>query len=191
MPKPASTGRFLRQLGSGHIYAWTPTLAKRKDMQEIDPESAQVRINAMKTTIAARLSNIKDPERLAAMQARVETVTRLSRELAKLEGDLEAVECMEKKDAEKAILGEKPTLKPGDIDTSKKGAVDPAVQEEDRKSRILAEDKEYQSILAMKTKQEVLDYLAASFGVKEEAKQPLEKLRFVALEKRKERVFEV
>jgi hypothetical protein len=183
--------RYLRQLGSGHIYGWTPTLAKRHDMQEMDPNSAKTRIDAQVEQQAARAANLKDPQRLANAKARIETITKLSEELARLEGDLDTSEKAENQEAEAAILGERPKLRPDDIETHKKGPIDPDTMEEERKGRILSGDKEYQGILAMKTKQEVIDYLAANFGVKEEAKQPLEKLRFVALEKRKERVFEV
>jgi hypothetical protein len=186
-----TTERYLRQLGSGHLYAWTPTLAKRHDMQEIDPESAKVRIDALREQMNSRIANIKDPQRLANAKARIETITKLSKELSMLEGDLSAAEQVEKQEIEAEILGEKPALRHDDIDTSRKGPIDPEIIEEERKGCILTEDKEYQGILAMKTKQEVIEYLAANFGVKEEAKQPLEKLRFVALEKRKERIFEV
>lgn len=190
MPR-AIEGRFLRQLGSGHIYGWTPMLAKRKDMAEIDPESAKVRIAALKEQLEARLAGIKDPQRLANAKARIELIAKLSKELAMLEGEVASADEAQKKEAEAAILGEKPQLKPGDIDTSKKGEIDAAVAEEERKSRILAEDKEYQSILAMKTSQEIANYLTVNFGMKESPKQAPEKLRFLALEKRKERVFEV
>lgn len=190
MPR-AIVGRYLRQLGSGTIYGWTPMLAKRKDMQEIDPASARVRIDALKEQIKARIENITNPARIAVAKARLETINKLSKELSELEKVTAAAEEEQRKEAETAILAQTPALKPDDIDTSKKGPVDPEIIEEERKGRILTEDKEYQSILAMKTGQEITNYLAANFGMKENPKQALEKLRFVALEKRKERVFEV
>jgi hypothetical protein len=187
----AKSDRFLRQLKSGTIYHWTPILARRKDMVEIDPESAKTRIRALKGQLESRIATIKNPERLAAAKQRIETITKLSQELNMLEGDLLAAEEAEKQEAEAALLGEKPKLQPNDIDPSKKGEIDPVVAEEERKGRIMGEDKEYQSILAMRTKQEIIDYLAANFATIADPKQPLEKLRHVALEKRKERVFEV
>jgi hypothetical protein len=190
MPE-AKPDRFLRQLGSGHIYHWTPTLAKRKDMVEIDPESAMTRISALKDQVTARLARIKDPGMLTAAKEKIALINKLSQQLNTLEGELAAAEKAEKAEAEAAILGEKPKLKADDIDTSKKSEVDAAAAEDERRSRILADDKEYQSILAMTTKQQIIEYLAANFGVKGDSKQALEKLRYDALEKRKERVFEV
>jgi hypothetical protein len=192
MPTGANTGRFLRQLGGkGHIYAWTPTLAKRKDMIEIDAQTAEVRIASLKEQLAVRIANIKDPERLIATKARIEKIAKLAQELGMLEEDLAAVEELEKQATDAAILAEKPALKPDDIDLTKKPETNPDVIEEERKNRILSADKEYQSILAMRTKKELIDYLASNFGTIADPKQALEQLRFVALEKRKERVFEV
>lgn len=160
-------------------------------MAEIDPASALVRIDALKQQIQARIENLRNPAKIAAAKLKIETITKLSKELAALEGDVASAEEADRKEAEEAILGVKPKLKLDDIDTSKKGETDAMVAEEERKSRILTEDKEYQSILAMKTGQDVVNYLAANYGVKESPKQAIEKLRFIALEKRKERVFEV
>lgn len=160
-------------------------------MSEIDPASAKVRIDALKDQLAARIEGLQNPARIAAAKAKLEAITKLSKELTSLEATVASAEEEQKKEAEEAILGAKPTLKPDDLDTSKKGEIDAAVEEEDRKSRILAEDKEYQSILTMKTSQELVNYLAANFGLKENPKQAPEKLRFTALQKRKERVFEV
>jgi len=160
-------------------------------MQEIDPSSAQFRINALKEQLAARIENIKDPEKLLAAKAKIETITKLSKELAALEAQTATAEEEQRKDAEALLTGKKPDLRHDDLDPSNKGQLDAALLEDDRKSRILAQDKEYQSILAMTTKAEVIDYLAAQFGIKEDARRQMEGLRFVALEKRKERVFEV
>lgn len=160
-------------------------------MQEIDPDTAKTRIDAMKEQLTARLENIKDPARLARARERIQTIARMSKELSALEGEVASAEEAEKQDALTAILGAKPKLKADDIDLSKKGPVDPEIIEEERKGKILGGDKEYQSILVMKTKQEVIDYLAANFGEKGDARQSIENLRAIALEKRKERVFEV
>ena len=189
--------RFLRQLGTGHIYHWTPVLAKRKDMVEIDLQTATVRIESLKAALNARLAAAKDPAKIQEMREKMARLTSLSKELNALELEVAQSEKQAEEAAIKSISNEAPqpnTLGPDDIVPGQEGApkTDNAeVIEDEKRTRILAQDSEYQRILSMKTRQELAEYLTMNYGEKIDSKAGTERLRSVALRKREERVFEV
>lgn len=177
--------RYLRQLKTGRIYNYTPTLAKRADMTEIDLESANTRIEALKAQMAQATVS---PEQVAKRKEEAAKLTQVSGEIARLEKEAEEARAAQVEKAEAELLGEQ-APKPNDL-VKPKEHMTKEMEEEDRKSKILANDDEYNKILAMREKKEVLDYLAAGYGITEDVKKTLQVLKNIALEKRSERVFE-
>lgn len=178
--------RYLRQLKTGRIYIYTPHLAKRSDMVEETLESAEARIAAMKESKQATDVSL---EEIARRKEEAAKLTSNAAEIARLEKEAEESRSAQVKKAEAEILGEQ-KLNPDDVVKSKDSAAMKALEEEDRKSKILTQDEEYNKVLEMKEKKEVLDYLAISYGIKEDPKKSFQLLKNVALAKRSERVFE-
>ena len=177
--------RYLRQLKTGRIYIYTPKLAKRADMTEINLETANTRIQALKAQMAEATVT---PEEIAKRKQEASKLTQVSEEIARLEREAEEVRKAQVDKAEKELLGDQ-KFNPDDLVKTKE-PLTKVEEEEDRKSKILANDQEFNKVLAMREKKEVLDYLAASFGITEDPKKTLPLLKNIALEKRKERVFE-
>lgn len=180
--------RYLRQVGSGHLYLWTETLAKRKDMVEEDLETVQRRIDAIKERKKLREAALQNE--LAAHGKEVSALTAASLELSALEAEEIEFQANQKKKEEYASAIDPKLLKPDDLVKREREMTAEEI-EEDRKSRILANDKEYQSVLAMRSKDAITLYLQENFGVLPDDKMKLEQLRVLALTKRAERIFEV
>ncbi len=184
--------RYLRQLKTGRVYVWTPILAKRPDMVEVDLESAKVRIEALKARLAAREAD--RPKAAKEAKEKLQTLSAFAKELTSLENQLEDIEQAEAKATEKKLEGETAQpLKPNDIVTGK--GMDRETQEmlaeEERRARIMANDKEYQQILAMRKKKDITDHLAEFYGKKlDPDAYKLEELRNIALTEREKRVLE-
>jgi hypothetical protein len=186
MPQ-AERGRYLRQLGgNGTIYGWTRLLANRRDMVEIEAEVAETRFEATREQHNQRIAALKDPEIRSKAKARLENITKLAKELSILENELAAAEDTDRAEAVQAITGEPPVQF---IDQEKK-IINVEAMEEERKGKLLGENAEYQGILAMKDKADIITYLAVNFGEKADARQSLENLRYIALNKFKVRLFE-
>jgi hypothetical protein len=185
MPQ-AEPGKFLRQVGTGRVYGWTERLAKRKDFVDIDTTIAESRMEATREQLEQRLASLKNPKRLANAKQRIETITKLAKELTIIEKDLTIAEDTERREAVQAATGEPPVQM---VDEKAK-EINAAAMEEVRQGKILGENSEYQKVLAMKDKKSILDYLLSSFGERGDARNSIENLRFITLTKLKARIFE-
>jgi hypothetical protein len=180
--------RYLRQIGSGHLYGWTETLAKRKDMVEEDLETVQRRIEAIKERKRLRQTSLAGE--LIAQGQELSALTAASLELSTLESEEIEIMSNQRKKEEYVSAIDPRLLKPDDL-VKREREMSAEEIEEDHKSRILAGDKEYQSVLAMRSKDAITLYLQENFGVLPDDKMKLEQLRVLALTKRAERIFEV
>ncbi len=185
MPQ-AEPGKFLRQVGTGRVYGWTERLAKRKDFVDIDTDVAESRMEATREQLEQRFAALKNPKRISDAKQRIETITKLAKELTIIEKDLTIAEDTERREAVQAVTGEPPVQM---IDEKKK-EINTAAMEEERKGKILSGNFEYQKVLAMKDKKAILDYLLAAFGERGDARNSIENLRFITLAKLKARIFE-
>jgi len=180
--------RYLRQTKSGTIYAWTPTLAKRSDMVEIDVETAELRIEAQKSRLKARMK--ASPELLTQQKDTIQKLTAISKELTGLE-EVEAVlEKAEKVRLRTEISAISDNLNPDDIIKTEKPLTAEELKELERANKLMG-DKEYQSISAMNTVEELGDYLKANYGILPPKKASVPFLKNMAQEQRERRIFEV
>lgn len=179
--------RWLRQLGSGSVYHWTETLAKRRDMVEDNEETVQTRIEAEKRSKAEReaaAASGVDGERDALRRLQEK-----SAELNKLQSENEEAKNLSRKQDEVLNSQDPGALKPDDLVKRDRVMTHQEIEEEE-KSRKLGQDKEYQNILVMKTKDALISYMQEAYGIIPSEKAKLEELRVLALTKRAERMFE-
>ena len=169
--------RWLRKAADGRILAWTPQLAKRKDMIEISPESASERLKNMKAQLDLKLAAGKATKEDTKGEA--ESLRAISREIAQIEAKLGNVDV-----ADTSATHEKQEPSP---DPDKPGLSAEQQAEIDR-MKALGEDKEYQSILAMKAKPEIAEY-AKKFGLTLDMRESLEKMRYAAKKAREAELF--
>lgn len=174
--------RFLRQLGSGTIYHYTETLAKRGDMVPFDQDQAKIRIDAAKKNLAD-LKKLRGPEAQAIHTEAMLKARETSDTLTKLEREIEDETAAIEADGKKGIDDS------GDIKTKNRILTDEEIELE-RKDAIIAKDPHILNIMSMKSKKEVRAYLLAEFGEDpgEEAKYDV--LKNIAIGKRTDRLFE-
>jgi hypothetical protein len=149
-------------------------------MVEIDVHSAETRIQAMKSTLQAREAVLTDPKRIEAEKSNIAKLAELSKGLTAAEAQVETSQ----KEQEQATLQELSATKLNSDDLKA------TIQEEDNRGRILGQDSEYQKLLGVKDKQELIDYLSMNYAENVDSKMRVENIRAIALQKRTERVFE-
>lgn len=163
--------RFLRQLKSGTTYHWTPTLAKRGDMVDYDPITAQKRIEALKAQKMASDENPAPPAITPEMLAQSQELTALENEM---NAEVEAEE----------------TAKNEDIQTKKRVLSDEELEAEARE-KTLQEDAQILAINGMKKKNQVEEFLLREFGVElDPENMTLKEMKEEAIRLRTTRLFE-
>ena len=173
--------RYLRQLKTGAIYIMTPIWAKRRDMVPYDAEQAKNRIAAIKTMLLNREPN---PEEADASAEEAALVKASAMELAGLEAKLENVKNAEEKaiedaalpDGGKAITDEQPI-------TTEQAA-------EQLKQDMLNDDPKYKRAMAMKSRNEVEEYMLLEFGQEIEISRPFKDLKQYAIDQTAKRILE-
>ena len=137
--------KFLRQKLTGTIYQWTSTLAKRSDMVDYDPITAQKRIEALKAQRAAEAAT--GPVEPAITPEMIDQ----AKELTDLENELDA-----KAEAE--------TQESTDIETKKRFQTDEELQQEE-KDKMIDKDPHIIAIKNMKKKPQVEEFLLKEYGI--------------------------
>jgi hypothetical protein len=170
---------YLRQLKTGRIYPWTPTIAKRKDMVPYDPELAEAMIQALKDIIAQmQAANAVDPEQQAKHVSNVKAAQDLAAEL----NELEAQAFGDGEEKEKKVETAAPGQPPGKT---------PEQQQEQERQSVIDADPHIKEIMAMAKPKQIMDYLKREFGVTVEEKgKSVEALRNMAINHRIDRIFE-
>jgi hypothetical protein len=179
--------RYLRQVKSGTIYHWTPTLAKRKDMVEIDLKTAQIRIESQKASLAARLA--ARPIKAESEKQELSELSAVSKQIAELETVEEEIDKAEKAKLKADISAMSQQINPDDIIKTDRPLSEEETKELERANR-LSSDNEYQSILAMNAIEELADYLKANYGIVPPKKATVAILKNMSLEQRERRIFE-
>ena len=190
----AQNPKYLRQLKSGHIYHWTPQLAKKRDMVPVDLEEAEIRIVAAQKKLeelkARRAAGILANEevtdkKLAAASANFKKLAEIEAEINTLEEQERARAEVARKREEAEARGEAPPEIPAQAPLSDEEKA------QAKRARILAEDPEIDKIKSM-TKQEIDQYLQENYGIKSDlSRTKLEDLREKALDVRVNRVLEL
>lgn len=173
--------RYLRQLGSGHIYHWTPTLAKRKDMVIYDPELAKSRIEALNQRLADEKAQ-QTPEAIAEHQKAMADAQQDAHIITDLEQQLERSREIERAEIENLEKGQ-------DIKPEEKIMSDQDIELE-RRDKILATDPHIKNIMGMTSKNQVEAYVLQEFGEDLDRRKSLGDLKNYALKKRTDRLFE-
>jgi|GEM_PF-2771530 len=176
--------KWLRQIGSGHIYHWTEALARRKDMVPYDDETAAIRIEALRKRVEEMKARRDRAAAGAAGPNPMQSVIDQANELTRLEAEADRLTEEEITAAKAEALREAK----GEITP-----VDRVEQEKDpetlRKERIDADD-QVRAVRAMTDKEQVADYMAAEFGKKIDLRKSLDALKEQAEGARVERMFE-
>jgi hypothetical protein len=174
MPTP-----YLRQLKTGRIYPWTPTIARRRDMVPYDPDLAAARIQVLKDIIAQRkAADTVDPEIQAKHVTNVKAAQELASELNALEEQAFGDGSEKEKKVETATAPDAPG---------------PNAEEQAEKERqaTIEADPHVKEIHAMAKPKQVIDYLKREFGVVVDEKgKSLEALKNMAINQRIDRIFE-
>lgn len=191
---PKKYSDYLRQAGSGHIYAWTPQLARRPDMIPYDDNAAKVQVEALKKRIA-KLKALEAAGRLESGTVTDKVMADASLNsaaLARLEGEVATLEDMHRirseaarKAKEAEEKGEAPPPDPtANMTTEEKEAA--------RIKGLVDNDPEIQKIRAMRSKQEVADYMAENYGeVRDPETGKFDALKDEALALREARIIEL
>ena len=165
----------MRQLKSGTIYGYTEILAKRRDMVPYNTEQATSRIAAIKTMLANR---VPTPGEIDSSTQEAAAVKAAAMELTGLEAKLEAGEAAE----EKAIADEQ------DISQARLLTTEEATEK--LKQDTLEADPKYQKAIALKSRNEVEQYMLLEFGQEIEISRPFKDLKDYAIEKTAKRILE-
>lgn len=165
--------RYLRQLGSGTIYHWTPTLAVRKDMVPLTLNSANKRLAAIKKELALRKKG-SDPKQKAAKAQELKHMRGVVGELTEAEAELEEVREEEIKEIKEEAAEE---------------THETEITEESAREKRIAEDDQIKKINKM-TKEELTGYILREFGFEVEPERKVKDLKDQAIELRRERILE-
>ena len=158
--------RYLRQLGTGTIYQWTPILAAKKDMVPLDAKSAEKRLSAIKRQLATR--KMPDPEGQKVIQNELEHLKGLTAELTEAEAELEKEKIVQAKDFEKTVAKDEKQ----------------ALTEEEEREKRFAEDPHIIKFEKM-SKNELTDYMLAEFGLDVPLDKKMKQVKAEAVELRK------
>lgn len=179
------TPQYLRQLKTGHIYIWTPTLAKRKDMVPLELDTAKKRIEAMQRAIEEKQARIAALRENASLGNQVaDEAKMIAQKLAELESQFEQLE----KTEEKLLTGQ-PDEQETDLKPNSKLETEDEILMAERKRRI-DEDPEIQRIRAMTTKNQIEEYMLREYGIEIDRKKTMAELKAAAEEARIGRIFE-
>ena len=171
--------QYLRQLKSGHIYIRTPTLAKRKDMVPYDPAIAKARIAQLKRELEDRQPNPVDIE---AQQAVLSQLKQDAKEMTELENQLNDLEEKDRQEAERDLAPDQEVEKQQPL-------TEEEIQEKHRKKTIEKDD-QIISIMAMRSRNQIEEYMLREFGREIDRSRPFQELKDEALKAREERIFE-
>lgn len=172
--------RFLRQLKSGTIYAYTDILAKRRDMVPYDENAAKTRIEAIKNILEHRTPNLLEGEALSKEAAAIKAD---AMELTGLEAQLEALENADQKAIDDAVLTDGKKLNDETPVTSEEVA-EQVIQER------LDKDPKYRKVTAFKSRNEVEQYMLLEFGQEINITRPFKDLKAYAVEQTAKRILE-
>lgn len=175
--------KYLRQVGSGHIYSWTPALAKRSDMVVYDEDTATIRIEQLKRRIAEMGERKKNrgTSGVNTNKAMIDQAIELSR----LESQVEQLEDEERVTDEADALAEAK----GEIKTEGKTLTAEDIAEEERQKKIDS-DVQVRKIRAMTDKDDIEAYMLEAFGENIDRRRSTESLKEYAEDKRIDLMFE-
>jgi len=169
---------YLRQLKSGHIYIWTAALAARKDMLPLDPDKAETRIAALQNKIQAqrdRITALTAEGGRVRMNEEAAKAKELAQRLTELETESAALDQQEAKLVDESLT---PNMESSDIKPA-----EPQTEEEvlakNRQEKIDS-DREVQDIRAMRTKNQVKEYMLREYGEELDDKMLLPQLKAFA-----------
>ncbi|HDG97983.1 MAG TPA: hypothetical protein ENG73_07425 [Desulfobacterales bacterium] len=178
------TPRYLRQLGSGHIYVYTPELAARKDMVPLEIDTAKRRIDAMKKAIEekkARIAALKENATLGNDMAN--EAKEVAAKLAELEKQMEELDKTEQRLMEGNFAEEEELTPQAKLET------EDDILSAQRKQRI-DQDPQIQEIRAMTNKNQVEEYMLREYGIEINRRKTMAELKAEAEEARIQRIFE-
>lgn len=150
--------RYLLQRGTNRFYKWTARLAKRKDMVEVDAQTINVRVEAVKKELERTKALIyakktgTAPEELTAGAVALKN---LEAELAASQKELQNLN--DGITADPLLDEDEPA---NDVEAERKALMDAVETDPD----IIA-------LRAMKTVQEIADYRALNFGIAMDEKE--------------------
>jgi len=178
--------KYLRQLKTGRIYLWTRTLSKRADMVDFDPETAELRIKAMRENFALRNIKLTDAQ-IMEEREKAEHAADVSKVLTDLENAQEA----EFQEKEKP----RPVLMKGDEDIKDKIIADKDTSddeiEEERLRLAMEKDADVIKIMGMNKKSQVEAYMIEEYGKRIDTDgKSLQLLKNIAIDARAERLQE-
>jgi len=176
--------KYLKQSGSGHIYIWTATLAKRNDMQQYDPDLAKPRIAALQKRLAeskARSTAIPEEHRDALAQAQKDAKT-----ITELETAIDAQETAERRALEDFDSHQA-------LEVSQESRLQSESQAEvERKDELVKEDPQIKKIMGFKKEGTIEAYLLENFGECPEIEgMNLQQIKNFAIQKRQDQLFEI
>ena len=173
-----ATPKYLRQLKSGTIYNYTEALAKRRDMVPHDETQAKARIAALKTILEGRQPDAA-ANKIAVEEAFKAKTT--AQELAGLETTMEKHEDAAEKKIEEEGGGKK---------LNDQTPVTPEQTAKQLRQDRLENDPKYNNVMAMKSKNQVEEYMLLEFGQEIEASRPFKDLKAYAVEQTIKRILE-
>uniref|UniRef100_A0A6M3XWA3 Uncharacterized protein n=1 Tax=viral metagenome TaxID=1070528 RepID=A0A6M3XWA3_9ZZZZ len=176
--------KYLRQTGSGHIYHWTPALAKRPDMIPYNEETARIRMEQLQKRLAEIKARKEAGEKGTAGNPNI-TMIEQAKELASLETEVERLE-NEERVADEAKAMEEAT---GTVKAEGKAMTNEDIVAEAREKKIEA-DPQVRAIRAMANTDDVESYMLSEFGENIDKRRALKALKDYAEMKRIDRMFE-
>lgn len=181
--------KYLRQLKSGHIYIWTPELAKRKDMVPLEAQSAEKRIQALQQKLAeqqTRIESMRAPDGSIKQDEDAMQAAELAKRLTELEAQSAALDKQEREVME-GITDE-------DAATNLKEKLSNTVSEEEiaeaQKKEAMDNDPEIMEIRGMRTKNQVEEYVLREYGEEIDRRKTVPELKAYAEGLRWERMQE-
>ena len=174
---------YLRQLKSGHIYAWTPALASRGDMVAYDDTTALARIEALKNEVQRKRDIL-------------EGLGTNSVEASKRDTDVAALlDKLEKTSESLSDTIRDKTSKPtGQEDDESDALFESSDTEEEaqlkQKKQAINEDPEVQLVRGLTNKNQVIEHVLRLYGTEMDRAQTLSTLKKQAVEMRTERLSE-
>jgi len=177
--------KYLRQLKSGHIYAWTPALAQRGDMVVYDDETALSRIKALKSEISRKRDIIEGLGQGTAENAKKDAD--LAALLDQLETTSETLGDTIRNRASKA-LGQDGEEDSSEMAPDSSDTVEEA--QEKQKKLMINEDSEVQLIKGLANKNQIIEHVLRMYGIEMDRSQTFLALKKQAVELRSERMSE-
>uniref|UniRef100_A0A6M3XRZ2 Uncharacterized protein n=1 Tax=viral metagenome TaxID=1070528 RepID=A0A6M3XRZ2_9ZZZZ len=178
--------KYLRQTGSGHIYHWTPALAKRPDMVPYDEETARIRMEQLQRRLAEIKARKEAGEKVTAGNPNI-TMIEQAKELANLETEVERLENEERVADEAKAMEE--ALGKGDVKAEGKTLTAEEIEAEAKEKKIET-DPQVRAIRAMDSTDDIEAYMLQEFGENIDKRRSLKSLKEYAEMKRIDRMFE-